>query len=85
MQNTFMASTALLYTLNSRPMPRGFELCILSIMANFKEFYHIIQNRHLHVQSQLKKTPEQDSKHALSKRPIEQHIKVKNPSLTLQC
>ena len=47
-------------------MPRGFELCIFSIFADFKELYHIIQNRHLHVQCQLKKTPEQDSKYALS-------------------
>ena len=49
-------------------MPKGFELCILNILAHFKDLYHIILNRHLHVQSQLKKILEQDSKHALSQK-----------------
>ena len=41
-------------TLISCPVPRGFELCMLGILGNFK-LYHVIQNRHLHVRSQLKK------------------------------
>ena len=68
MQNTFMASTALLYTLKSRPMPRGFELCILSIMANFKELYHIIKKQASTCSKSAKKTPEQGSKPVLSQK-----------------
>ena len=38
-----MASTKCTVYTQSRPVPRGFELSIFNILANFKKLYNIIQ------------------------------------------